>query len=257
MAVRFLRKLLSLRRALSLLARPTAGASLALLLFGGVALAQQAPARTPIAAPPSQTMSYHKQAQGTAAPAPVSALPPQPLPAVKQASLQPAPAPAAAVDPSDPRDLFKVESEAKFQEQIQRDLAAEPTPGKLVLPDPPVLARGQFDPFLRSQVWPLQSTLVPPSYVCHGRLLFEQRNAERYGWAFGPFHPVISTGLFFADVVTLPYHVAKFPCRKCECSAGLCLPGDPVPLLLYPPEWSLAGLAAEAATVAVLVIMFP
>ena len=55
----------------------------------------------------------------------------------------------------------------------------------------------------------------------------------------------------------LPYHMATDPCRKCECSAGYCLPGDPVPLLCYPPQLSLTGAVAEAATIAALFAIFP
>ena len=88
-----------------------------------------------------------------------------------------------------------------------------------------------------------------PAYVCFKRLLFEEKNAERYGWDLGVIHPFVSTAAFYWDVATLPYHLFTAPCRKFECSAGYCLPGDPVPYLLYPPEWSLTGLTAEALAV--------
>ncbi len=39
--------------------------------------------------------------------------------------------------------------------------------------------------------------------VCYGRLLFQQKNAERYGWDLGPLHPVLSGLVFFGDVATL------------------------------------------------------
>jgi hypothetical protein len=153
--------------------------------------------------------------------------------------------------------LFNVESEAKFEERMQKDAREQGSadkagygPGLVVLVQP-------YDRNLRSLTWPAKSFLVEPSYVCYGRLLFEQRNAERYGWDFGPIHPLFAGGLFFADVALLPYNLARNPCQWCECSAGLCLPGDPVPLLCYLPNPSVTGLVAEAATIAALLAIFP
>ena len=40
----------------------------------------------------------------------------------------------------------------------------------------------------------------------------------------------------FADVVLLPYHWGTDPCNCTECNRGYCLPGDPVPFLVYPPN---------------------
>ena len=123
------------------------------------------------------------------------------------------------------------------------------------IPDEPVLSRETY--YGRGAAWPHTTELVAPNYVCYGRLLFQQTNMERYGWDLGILSPVISGAEFFFDVFTLPYHVATAPWRCYESSAGYCLPGDPVPLLLYPPELSLTGLAAEAAVVTGLVFIFP
>jgi hypothetical protein len=70
-------------------------------------------------------------------------------------------------------------------------------------------------------------------------------------------HPIISAGVFYLDVLTMPYHVGTEPLRTYECNTGYPLPGDPVPLLLYVPQPSLTGLAAEAATIGVLSVVFP
>src|SRR5262249_38712212 len=107
------------------------------------------------------------------------------------------------------------------------------------------------------RAWPLSKMFVEPRYLCHRRLLFQQLNAERYGWDYGLFAPAISTAVFLKDFVLLPYHLGTQPCRHFECSAGWCLPGDPVPLLLYPPELSLTGAAAEGAAIATLIWLFP
>jgi hypothetical protein len=124
---------------------------------------------------------------------------------------------------------------------------------RIYFPDEPVVGREPYE----GRFWPPSYLPVEPNYVCHGRLLFRQINAERYGWDAGWFHPFISAAAFFADVVTLPYHVATAPCRYYECSAGLCLPGDPVPLAIYPPEWSATGTLYQAAIVVALLAIFP
>jgi hypothetical protein len=98
---------------------------------------------------------------------------------------------------------------------------------------------------------------VDPPFVCYRRLYFEQLNFERYGWDLGILSPFLSQGAFYFDLVTLPYHLAMDPFRRFECNAGYCLPGDPVPLLLYPPPWSLSGVLAEAAVAGLLVVVFP
>src|SRR5262245_45777265 len=99
--------------------------------------------------------------------------------------------------------------------------------------------------------------VVEPPYLCHRPRPFEQLSAEPYGWHSSISGPAISTIVFFKDFLLLPYHLGTQPCRHYECSAGKCLPGDPVPLLLYPPELSITGALAEGAAIAVLEVMFP
>lgn len=99
--------------------------------------------------------------------------------------------------------------------------------------------------------------LIEPNYVCYGRLLFEEKNSERYGWTYGPIQPIISTADFFNKVSLLPYLIFSYPCHRYDCGAGHCLPGDPVPYLLYPPSVSLTGAAAQASVAVALSFIFP
>ena len=122
----------------------------------------------------------------------------------------------------------------------------------LVPEDPPIPAEGYA-----GRNWSPMQRLVEPGYVSYGRLLFEDKNSERYGWDLGVLQPFVSAGLFYCDLVKLPYHLATDPCRSYECSAGYCLPGDPVPYLLYPPGASLTGTFAETAAVMTLIAIFP
>jgi hypothetical protein len=153
-----------------------------------------------------------------------------------------------------PMRVFGIlESEAAAQIRLS-NRARESVPGeRLEFPPSAVLSKGKF----AGRAWPEMKTVAEPNYVIYDRLLFEQKNLERYGWDLGPITPVISTGAFFADVVLLPYHLATDPFRNYESSAGYCMPGDPVPLLLYPPELSMSGTLAEAATIGALVVIFP
>ena len=101
------------------------------------------------------------------------------------------------------------------------------------------------------------TSVAEPYYVCYRKLHFDQPNFERFGWDLGIITPFISAGAFFADVATFPYLLASSPCRRFECSTGQFLPGDPVPLLLYPPEVSLSGSALEAVAIGAIFAFFP
>ena len=122
-----------------------------------------------------------------------------------------------------------------------------------MFPEEPVLSKTPY----YGRDWPRMKMVVEPHYVCHGRLLFEELNAERYGWEIGLFQPLISTAHFYKDVLFLPYHLGSYPFRCYDCSKGKCLPGDPVPLILYPPELTVTGTVAEGLTIAALCVMFP
>jgi hypothetical protein len=98
---------------------------------------------------------------------------------------------------------------------------------------------------------------VEPTYVCHDRLYFEDKNSERYGWELGPLQPFVSAANFYANLLRYPYHFGTRPCQRFETSAGECLPGDPVPYLIYPVELSLSGGLLQAGTVVGLYAIFP
>jgi hypothetical protein len=147
--------------------------------------------------------------------------------------------------------LFRLETEASLRERMRQE--ARKGGERLVFPDEPVLSK---EPYV-ARAWAPLTRLVEPYYLIHGRLLFEQKNFDRYGWDLGPVTPLVCAGKFFWDVAWLPYHAATRPCQQYETSAGYCLPGDPVPLLLYPPELSATGLMAQASTVVGAFFVFP
>jgi hypothetical protein len=256
---------------------PASLAGLVLLLAGGLAQAQQAlpplpptplpavpqlpavpdlgPPRTPGAAP-GKTLTFHKAA------APASGL----QPTLFQPGKPPTPAPPAGTTAAEnyefqiqlepasaPRLFGHLESEEALRERIRQEFRNQVPPDRAVFPEE---VEGPEEPF-RRRVSPPIVARVEPNYVCYGRLFFEDRNSERYGWDLGWVQPFVSAGLFYADLVALPYHWGEAPCGCWDCSAGYCLPGDPVPYLFYPPGLSLLGAVSEAGAVLGLVAVFP
>jgi hypothetical protein len=157
------------------------------------------------------------------------------------------------LEPPGRERLFQLESEAAMNERMRQEGLTNPRRERIIFPDEPVVSA---DPY-PGRHWPMMSEFVEPAYVCHGRLLLEQKNFERYGWDLGIVAPVVSAGAFFVDMAMLPYNLATAPCRCYECSAGQCLPGDPVPMLLYPPELSATGAVAETGVILGLLAIFP
>ncbi len=146
-----------------------------------------------------------------------------------------------------------VQSDAQLQERIRQENRERKTPERVTFPMDPVLSRDTY----HGRKWDPMKLEVAPYYVCHGRLYFQQINFERYGWGLGILTPVLSAGTFLWDFVTFPYQLAMEPCRCFEYNTGWCLPGDPVPLLLYPVEISATGAVAEIGTILTLVAVFP
>jgi hypothetical protein len=138
------------------------------------------------------------------------------------------------MQPPGPERVFRLESEAHFEERIRQSTPRRPFE-PVIFPDEPVLSTSNEPP---QRVWPPRGTAVEPRYVCYGPLRFEQKNFERYGWDLGAVTPLVSLLTFWYDGVTFPYHLATLPCT--ECSSGYCLPGDPVPLVLWPPRWPVS-----------------
>jgi hypothetical protein len=154
--------------------------------------------------------------------------------------------------PGSDRIFGRRDSETSLKIRIQQEVRQQkrqPIP----FPDEPILSTQRYV----ARVFPPMAETVEPNYVCYGRLLFEDKNSERYGWDLGFIQPFVSAGIFFWDVAWLPYHLGTDPCRKYECNTGYCLPGDPVPYLIYPPTYSVTGAMAEIGTIVALAWIFP
>jgi hypothetical protein len=223
---------------------------LVLLLVSVAGAQQQPPAATPYL--PS-AVSAEQQAQ------PQPPVPPnvaEPLPSgirTPEPWEQPAPYTIQLEPPSIYRVAISVESDAQLQERIRQENRERKIPERVVFPNDPVISTETYQ---GRRFYPTRME-VAPYYVCHGRLYFQQINFERYGWGLGTFGPLISGLAFLYDFVTWPYHLATEPCRRFEYNNGWCLPGDPVPLLLYPLHVSPTGFIAEVGTIITLVAVFP
>lgn len=152
-----------------------------------------------------------------------------------------------------PEALFRRSSEKQFFEGIRQEARKQPGAPSVYFPAETPVTREPFVP----RMWPRSVATVEPSYVCHGKLLFEQRNFERYGWDLGVLTPLVSVGKYYYDLALMPYHYFTDPCQHWDCSSGKCLPGDRVPLRLYPEKFSLTGLAAQGFVTTGLIIVFP
>ena len=161
------------------------------------------------------------------------------------------------LEPPGPERLFRLESEDAMKERMRQEKRNTPQMERLVFPEEIILSRSNYDSSWRSRNWQTTVRLVEPNYLVHGRLLFHEKNSERYGWDLGPIQPFVSAGFFLGDMALLPYHLATDPFRRWESNAGYGLPGDPVPYMLYPIGASSTGSVAEAAVVFALLACFP
>ena len=153
---------------------------------------------------------------------------------VNRPAALPAPTPlgqeAASLPLPPGEQVFRAEPEAVLLERLRREsLERGQTaqfPGTPGCPRPRGCRRRRLPP---------SAATVVPYVVCYRPLYFEDKNTERYGRTLGVVQPVVSTGKFYLDILLLPYHLAVLPPWQCECNTGYCLPGDPVPYLIYPP----------------------
>jgi hypothetical protein len=157
------------------------------------------------------------------------------------------------VTPPGPDRLFTLESEGELFVRLEQEWRDRGNKDRLPFPEEPVISTDRY----LGRSWPQYTCLAEPNFVCYPRLLFEQPNYERYGWDLGVLDMPLSAGKFFLDVGLVPYHAFTDPFRTFECNAGYCLPGDPVPLLLYPPEPSLTGAVAETGAILGVLATFP
>ena len=98
---------------------------------------------------------------------------------------------------------------------------------------------------------------LEPSYVVHRRLMFEEKNAERYGWNLGIIQPAVSAAYFYKDLLIYPMKLASNLGERYDASAGKAMPGSPVPYLFYPPELTFGGVVLGSTAILGTVFLLP
>jgi hypothetical protein len=157
------------------------------------------------------------------------------------------------LEPPGPQRLYRLDSEAELMERMRQEGRERSTPERITFPEEPIISKLPYT----GRSFPQVALETEPSYVLHRKLFFEERNSERYGWDLGIMQPFVSTGAFYWDLALVPYQFASLPFRRFESNAGLCLPGDPVPYRLYPPNVSVTGTVVEAGVIVALFAIFP
>lgn len=231
-----------------------------LLLLGGTAAAQ-----TPVAVTPPHLSPAPVNARWTAPPV---VQPPRPVATTTSSPLQPVryqpPADGQTdenqtvyqiqLEPPGLERISRLDSDAKLRERIRQETQERDPKERVQFPEEPILSRDTY--MGRGSIWPARQMIVEPNYVAYGHLYFQDLNAERYGWDLGVVHPLIANAKFYYDLALLPMHCTQWKCQN-DSSVGYCLPGDPVPFRLYPPEITFEGTVAEIAVIAALVAIFP
>jgi hypothetical protein len=131
-----------------------------------------------------------------------------------------------------------------IMEEVRASQGLKPTE-QLQFPNEEIIGLGiTYKP--KTSQYPPQKVNFENTYQVYRRPLFEELNAERYGWDLGIIQPLVSTMYFYKDVIALPYNFAS-GCTQgfWDTSAGKCLPGSPVPYCLYPQGLSITGGAFE------------
>jgi hypothetical protein len=181
----------------------------------------------------------------------------------------------AKIVPVDPKyiqlpsraNVFTVYDDAQLEkaimERLREDLRKDKKYTKeqeqyLVFPPLPVISPPGVPYQAKTVAYEPRKLIVEPGYVVHRRLYFEEKNAERAGWDFGPMQVLVSTVYFWKDAASLPHNVAS----GCvygwwDTSAGKCLPGSPSPYYLYPPGLTLSGSLAEGVFLTAIPFIFP
>jgi len=191
--------------------------------------------------------------------------------------------PVSPINRPDPAKVFRIESDSGLDQRMKNELyeaalekynaekklfdeKRDPTktpPSKRIreefkLPDPGFNINNSANYVSRIGTYPPTQAKLEPGFLVHRRLMFEEVNAERYGWDFGLLSPVVSSAYFYKDLLLWPAHLASNWRERYATNAGKYLPGTPVPYFLYPPEITITGGAIGAgAIVATSLLLLP
>jgi hypothetical protein len=106
--------------------------------------------------------------------------------------------------------------------------------------------------------YPCMTFTWKASALCHKPLLFEEIGLERYGHTICPaVQPIISGGVFFANVALMPYKTGLNPPWECQYVLGYYRPGSCAPFQRHRLPLEPQAIALQAVAVAGLVALVP
>ncbi len=147
-------------------------------------------------------------------------------------------------------ELYRLDAEKALEARIKQEYNKQ-NDKTYEFPTQQTLATTTF----QGRAYPKSQIMAESNAVCHEKLLFEDKNAERYGWDLGFVQPLVSFGYFTKDVLFLPYHLGSRPhCQECT---PRCLPGDQVPYMIYHEGLTITGVLAETGIALALAMVFP
>jgi hypothetical protein len=151
--------------------------------------------------------------------------------------------------------VSRLEADPQLFERIRQETLKRDPNERVEFPESPILSRERYRG--RGAVWAQRAMVVEPNLLYYHHLWFEDKNSERYGWDLGAIQPAVSLFEFWFDFMSLPMRIGNNLCDCMESNVGYCLPGDPVPYLLYPPEVSVPGTVGELGVIVALMAIFP
>lgn len=150
--------------------------------------------------------------------------------------------------------------EQKIYESIAKQLGKSPEELRKSTPFPPLKPLVPPGTTYVAKTAKLEPGVVvyEPGFIVHNRLLFEERNSERYGWDLGLAQPFVSTMSFYKNVLMWPHNAASsLVVGRMDTNAGKCLPGSPTPYYLYPQGLTITGGVAEGLVITGLAFVIP
>lgn len=100
-----------------------------------------------------------------------------------------------------------------------------------------------------SRDWPLSPFTWEATAACHGNLMFEDINLERYGQSFRVVQPVVSGGRFFGRAALMPYLAVAEYTHDCRYTLGHYRPGNDLPYQHHYIPWSWRAALAQTGAV--------
>jgi hypothetical protein len=168
------------------------------------------------------------------------------------------PVPAPNATQPNPATIFGL----RPMSSLSTNISIPPTKDEESLPEDAALRRFEEEGLIAhagdvGRDWALTDYRWEASCLCHGPVLFEQLNAERYGITYGCLQPIVSGAHFFVTVPALPYKVWAQGHDHCQYALGYYRPGSYATPQCYKPRISADASLFEAGVILGLIYILP